>query len=273
MSKQDYYETLGLAKSATEDDIKKSYRKLAMKYHPDRNQGADSKQAEEKFKEAKEAYECLSDPQRRSMYDAHGHAASDPNFGKGNTHQWTHNGQGIDPAQFRDIFGGMFGDVFGSHYNQPQKQRHIINISLEDAYKGKQIKLPDGMYINIPAGVRPGTKFMSETAIYEIGILPHSKFKRANDDLLIDVEISAIEAMLSVEVTLDHLDGSKLQFTIPTGIQNGQVVRLGGKGLRNPELNKQGDLMVRITVTTPRGLTDKEIEFLKTMKHRTAFNI
>jgi molecular chaperone DnaJ len=80
-SKRDYYEVLGLAKGASEDEIKKAYRKLAMKYHPDRNQGDGAKAAEEKFKEAKEAYEMLSDAQKRAAYDQHGHAGVDPNMG------------------------------------------------------------------------------------------------------------------------------------------------------------------------------------------------
>src|SRR5664279_6061424 len=82
MSKRDYYEVLGLAKNASEEEIKKAYRKLAMKHHPDRNQGAASKKSEEQFKEAKEAYEMLSDPQKRSAYDQYGHAGVDPNMGR-----------------------------------------------------------------------------------------------------------------------------------------------------------------------------------------------
>src|ERR1700712_353296 len=105
MAKRDFYEILGLAKDASDDDIKKSYRKLAMKYHPDRN--PDSKGAEDKFKEAKEAYEMLSDPQKREAYDRYGHAGVDPNMGGGGGFGGGGNGG------FADAFGDIFGDIFG----------------------------------------------------------------------------------------------------------------------------------------------------------------
>ncbi len=104
MAKRDYYEVLGLAKNASEDDIKKAYRKLAMKYHPDRNQGDGGKKAEEQFKEAKEAYEMLTDPQKRAAYDQYGHAGVDPNLG----------GRGGPEGfgGFAEAFGDIFGDIF-----------------------------------------------------------------------------------------------------------------------------------------------------------------
>lgn len=280
MSKRDYYEILGVAKNASDDDIKKAYRKLAMKYHPDRNTDGDKEAAELKFKEAKEAYECLSDPQKRDAYNRHGHASTDPNFNQG-FHpggpgaQWTHN------VNINDIFGSMFGgagnpfaDMFGRHQQQqPQTQRHVLTITLEDAFTGKQLRLPGGLSINVPAGVRPGTKFYAENAIYQIEIHQHQRFKRSNDDLLVDVDISAIEAMLGVEAQLDHLDKTTLQFSIPAGIQNGQIVRLGSKGMRNPETDRRGDLLVRISVSTPKSLTTEQIAFLKTMQRREMLNI
>ena len=109
MAKRDYYEVLGVAKNASDDDIKKAYRKLAMKYHPDRNQGDQAKKAEEKFKEAKEAYEMLSEPQKRAAYDQFGHAGVDPNAG------------GFRGAPGAEGFGGFaeaFGDIFGDIFNQ-----------------------------------------------------------------------------------------------------------------------------------------------------------
>ena len=112
MSKRDFYEILGVGKTASDEEIKKAYRKLAMKYHPDRNQGDASKAAEEKFKEAKEAYEMLSDPQKRAAYDQYGHAGVDPNRG--------HGGPGAEG------FGGFaeaFGDIFGDMFNQGGRGR------------------------------------------------------------------------------------------------------------------------------------------------------
>jgi len=277
MSKRDYYDILGVAKDASDDDIKKAYRKLAMKYHPDRNVDGDKTAAEVKFKELQEAYECLSDPVKRDTYNRHGHQTPGASPG---ARSYTHSSHNVDINEiFSSMFGGgrnPFGDMFGggqANAHRPQMQRHILKMPLEDAYTGKQLRLPAGITLNIPAGARSGTKFVADNAIYQLEIQPHARFKRSDDDLLIDVEVSAIEAMLSVEATLDHLDGSKLQFTIPAGIQNGQVVRLSGKGMKNPEHDRIGDLMIRITVTTPRNLTDEQQAFLKTMQRREMLNI
>lgn len=279
MSKRDYYEILGIARDASDDDIKKAYRKLAMKYHPDRNTDGDKDSAELKFKEAKEAYECLSDSQKRDAYNRHGHASTDPNFNQG-FHPGGHNAQWSHNVNINDIFSSMFGtannpfaDMFTKHQQQSQTQRHILTITLEDAFTGKQLRLPGGLTINVPAGVRSGTRFFVESAIYQIEIHQHQKFKRANDDLLVDVDISAIEAMLGVDAQIDHLDKTTLQFNIPAGIQNGQIVRLGNKGMRNPETDRRGDLLVRISVTTPKSLTAEQIAFLKTMQRREMLNI
>src|SRR4029453_13304316 len=110
MAKRDYYDVLGVAKNADEEEIKKAYRKLAMKHHPDRNQGADAKKSEEKFKEAKEAYEMLSDPQKRAAYDQYGHAGVDPNMAGGGFRP----GAGPEGfGGFAEAFGDIFGDLFG----------------------------------------------------------------------------------------------------------------------------------------------------------------
>ena len=147
MSKRDYYEVLGVAKTASDDEIKKAYRKLAMKYHPDRNQGDKAKQAEEQFKEVKEAYEMLSDSQKRAAYDQYGHAGVDPNRGMGG-------GEGFGGGGFAEAFGDIFGDMFsGGRAGGPRGGRQVyrgndlsysLEISLEEAAKGKdaQIRIP-----------------------------------------------------------------------------------------------------------------------------------
>jgi len=137
MSKRDYYEVLGVDKSATEREIKKAYKRLAMKYHPDRTQG--DKAMEEKFKEVQEAHEMLTDSQKRAAYDQYGHAGVDPNRGGG--------GQG---AEFGDIFGDVFGDIFGggrggggrqSRARQGSDLRYNLELSLEEAVKGKSVEI------------------------------------------------------------------------------------------------------------------------------------
>src|SRR6478752_10267289 len=139
-TKRDYYEVLGVPKNASEDDIKKAYRKLAMKHHPDRNQGDSAKKAEEKFKEAKEAYEMLSDGQKRAAYDQYGHAGVDPSMGGG--------AGGFGGAGFGDAFGDIFGDIFGggargqrSNVYRGADLRYNMEITLEEAAKGTETKI------------------------------------------------------------------------------------------------------------------------------------
>lgn len=267
MANKDYYEILGLSKTASYDDIKIKYRQLAMKLHPDRNIGSMA-ESEIKFKELQEAYACLSDANRREAYDSSRQHKSSTR----RTHTTSNH-------IFKDIFesfdeSGKFANTYNQQHNKnTQAQRHIITISLEDAYNGKQLRMPGNMTINIPQGVRTGTKFFAGQAIYQIDILPHSKFKRSNDDLLIEVEITAIEAILGLDAILTHLNSVILQFTIPPSIQNGQIVRLAGKGIKNPETDKCGDLMVRVSITIPDNLTEEQKSFLETMPHRKTFNI
>ena len=150
MAKRDYYDVLGMTKNASDDDIKKAYRKLAMKHHPDRNQGDDAKKSEEKFKEAKEAYEILSEPQKRAAYDQYGHAGVDPNVGgfRGGP-----GGEGY--GGFAEAFGDIFGDLFGgaaaggarrggSQVYRGSDLSYAMEITLEEAARGKetQIRIP-----------------------------------------------------------------------------------------------------------------------------------
>jgi len=139
-SKKDYYEVLGVGRDASEEEIKKAYRKLAMKHHPDRN--PDNPKAEEHFKEAKEAYEMLSDAQKRAAYDQYGHAGVDPSMGGGGA-------GGFGGGNFSDAFGDIFGDIFGGGNARGQRNnvyrgadlRYNMEISLEDAAKGTETKI------------------------------------------------------------------------------------------------------------------------------------
>ena len=170
MAKRDYYEILGVPKNASEDEIKKAYRKLAMKHHPDRNQGDDAKASEEKFKEAKEAYEMLSDANKRAAYDQHGHAGVDPNGG-------FRGGPGAEGfGGFAEAFGDIFGDIFGGQGGGGGGRRggggqqvyrgsdlsYAMEITLEEAALGKdsQIRIPtwDACETCGGSGAKPGTK-------------------------------------------------------------------------------------------------------------------
>lgn len=272
--KKDYYSVLGVQRGASDADIKQAYRKLAMRYHPDRNPG--DKAAEGKFKEISEAYECLSDPQKRQQYDFGGNQS---HMNNGHSHTWTFTSN--DGTGFTDMFSNIFGRTnfpFGNPFADGTRhhnftQIHQISISLEDAFSGRTIRLQDGVTINIPAGVRSGTKIFHNNILYSIDVQHHHKFKRANDDLLVDIEISAIEAMLGTSATLEHIDRSSLQFDIPAGIQQGQIIKLSGKGMRNPEIDRVGDLLVRISVKIPKNIPEKYIEILKQFDYQKNINI
>ena len=141
MAKRDFYEVLGLSKTADEKEIKRAYKRLAMKYHPDRNQG--DKDSESKFKEIKEAYEVLSDPQKRAAYDQYGHAAFEQGGFGGQ------GGGGFGGADFSDIFGDVFGDIFGGGRRQQRAARgsdlqYNMDLTLEEAVRGitKEIRIP-----------------------------------------------------------------------------------------------------------------------------------
>lgn len=265
MSARDYYDILGVPKNATEDDIKRAYRKLAMKYHPDRESGD-----ENKFKEVSEAYEHLGDAEKKQAYDNRG---SNPFSGRGN---FQHRGDQYD--DFEDILRKHFGanDVFGDLFSQRSANRQtigVIEISLMDAYIGRSVTINPKTTIHLPKGVRSGAKFYADGKMYRVDVKADDKFKRSNDDLLTDVNIDAFEAMLGIDAVLEHLDGVKLQFAIPPGIQVGQIVKLGGKGMKNPETDKYGDLLVRINITVPKNLAEFEKNSLRTMLRRQSVDI
>lgn len=271
MSKRDYYDILGVAKNASEDDIKSAYRKLASKYHPDKLAETEKAAGEAKFKEAKEAYECLSDSEKRQQYDMGG-----MNKESFFTHRPT-----SQAADFDEFVKSVFGTGGARHsfrfdeglFTQTtQRPTLAITIALEDAYVGRTVQI-DKSTVVIPKGVRNGTKLFANGTMYRIDVQAHHKFKRSNDDLLIDVEINAIEAMLGVETVLSHLDGAILQFTIPAGIQPGQIIKLTGKGMKNPETDRHGDMLVRISVTIPRDISEVDKTVLKNLNHRASINI
>jgi molecular chaperone DnaJ len=275
MSKRDYYEVLGLAKNASDDDIKQAYRRLASKYHPDKVQGETEKASVEvKFKEAKEAYECLSEPEKRSLYDQHGFNNPQNSFAHGRSngqhHHWSFGEAGDMHRVFEEIFRGNAGGGFTRANARPVM---AITIGLRDAYLGRTVKPDANTTVVIPAGIRSGTKLFVDGKLYQIDVCQDAKFKRALDDLMVEISISAIEAMLGVDATLEHLDNTKFQFSIPAGIQSGQIVRLARKGMKNPETNTTGDLLVRVGVIIPRDLSAADKIALEGLSHRSSITI
>ncbi|MBB6135409.1 molecular chaperone DnaJ [Massilia aurea] len=254
MAKRDFYEILGVAKGASEDEIKKSYRKLAMKFHPDRN--PDNKEAEEKFKEVKEAYEMLTNPEKREAYDRYGHAGVDPNSGMG--------GMGGGAGGFGDAFGDIFGDIFGGGRGGrsagPQVYRgadlrYNLEITLEQAAHGfdTTIRVPswDKCDTCHGSGAKPGTQPVTCTTCAGHG------------------QVRMQQGFFSVQQTCPKCHGSgkiipepcaacggagrikrnkTLEVKIPAGIDNGMRIRSSGNGEPGTNGGPAGDLYVEIHI-------------------------
>lgn len=245
-----YYDVLGVAKDATAVDIKKQYRKLAHVYHPDRDTGD-----KEKFQELSNAYQTLKDPQKRAEYDnPRPQGSFSVNMGQGES--------------LHDILRRAMAD--GAQRRQQQMAQ--ITITLEEAFQGATRAL-NGKPFEIPAGIRSGSQIFIDGFIIIVNVQRHLQFQRHQDDLITGVEISAIEAMLGVEITLTNIDGKRLKVKIPAGIQYGKLVRIGGHGMPNPEFDMRGDLLVQVVTTIPDNLTNEERESIMNVKHRKAFDL
>jgi molecular chaperone DnaJ len=260
MAKRDYYDVLGVAKNASDDDIKKAYRKLAMKYHPDRNQGDEAKKAEEKFKEAKEAYEMLSDSQKRAAYDQYGHAGVDPSMAGGFRGGPGAEGFGGFAEAFGDIFGDIFGGAGGRRPGGQQIYRgadlsYAMEISLEEAANGKetQIRIPswDACETCHGSGAKPGTSAKTCTTCNGTGTV-HLR-----------------QGFFSIQQTCPHCHGSgrvipdpcvtcngagkvkkqrTLEVKIPPGINEGMRIRSVGNGEPGTNGGPPGDLYIEIRI-------------------------
>jgi len=254
-----HYDVLGVAKNASQDDIKKAYRKLAQKYHPDRYEGDDSTT---KFQEISNAYKILKDPNTRAAYDnpqPEGFAFRTSDMG--------------GPGNINDILRTMAEEMMGrGGHRQQQYPMANINISLEEAYTGTKRTL-NGNEFSVPAGVRSGNQLLVDGFVIVVNVARHAKFKRSNDDLLTAIQINAVEAMLGIECNLTNIDGKLIKVKIPAGIQNGKLVRVAGKGMPNPEYhNVRGDLLVQVGIFIPQSLTDEEKESIMKLYHRKTFD-
>jgi molecular chaperone DnaJ len=254
MAKRDFYEILGVAKNASEEDIKKSYRKLAMKYHPDRN--PDSKESEEKFKEVKEAYEMLTNPEKREAYDRYGHAGVDPNMGGGG-------GGGFGAGGFADSFGDIFGDIFGGGRSRgagPQVYRgadlrYNLEITLEQAAHGfdTTIRVPswDKCDTCHGSGAKPGT---APTTCSTCG--GHGQVRMQQG--FFSIQQTCPKCHGSGKVITDpcapcggagRIKRNKtLEVKIPAGIDNGMRIRSSGNGEPGTNGGPPGDLYVEIHI-------------------------
>ena len=251
---KDYFAALGVEESASPEEIKKAYRKLAMKYHPDRNPNDST--AEEKFKEVGEAYETLSDEKKKEAYLLNR---------KRPKNDWSHSPWG-DRSKYEAHFDeDQMSDLFERFKRQQQKNfKQFATITLKQAYTGSSIKV-DGTYVFIPAGTINGTKFNANGIIVEVNIVPNSKFKRSGDDLLVDITIGVPEAILGVDVLFTHVDDTQLKFKIPAGIQPGQIVKLTGKGMPRVGKRDSGDLLIRCAIQIPKTVSMAQQSFYKSI--------
>ena len=282
-TKRDFYEILGVAKTASDAEIKSAYRKAALKWHPDRHTGNDKKAAEEKFKEINEAYQVLSDSQKKQAYDQFGHSAFDPASGMGGNpftggfrtsgpFTWSYSSSGSNP------FSGMggdspFGDPFdifeqffgGGFSNRPRKARYSLTIDFMDAVKGAEKTVSIGgkqKKIKIPAGASDGTRIQFSDFDITLDVRPHEKFSRDGYDLYLDEEVSFVTAILGGEVEIPTVE-KKLKLKIRPGTQPNTLVRLRNEGVQHLQGRGKGDLYIRLKVQIPEKITHKQKELLK----------
>ena len=290
MDYKDYYKILGVERKASADDIRKAYRKLAMQYHPDKNPG--DKKAEDKFKEINEAYQVLSDEQKRARYDQLGSAYSDFRTGGGRPgdFQWndwsgTRGAGGSvntdDPFNgggFSDFFRTIFGEAMRSSARnqssqQPQGYQQEVDIAFQEAFEGTTRQLQTNgrkLQVRIPAGVKTGSKVRVAGAGPEgldlyliVNITDEDKFERNGQDLYTTSTLSVFTLILGGETDVETPTG-KVKLSIPAGTQTDQVFRLAGRGmphLKNP--NTKGDLFVKLKVQVPKYLSSKQRELLE----------
>jgi len=303
MAEIDYYQALGVSRDATPDEIKKAYRKLAMKYHPDKAKG-DKKQAEEKFKQISEAYAVLSNPEKKKEFDEFGSQAFKQKFSQEDIFR------GFD---FSDIFGdgaseSIFSRIFGGQGGSRSRGRtRVFRYGGPEGYQGQvqppkgqdlQVEMPITLHemafgaeklvsfshegqvekisVKIPPGTLPGKKLRltGKGSPSPLGGPPgdlyvklkeveHPVFKREGGDLYVDRRIKFTEATLGTKVTIPTLDGKTMSLKVPPGTQSHTKMRLKNYGLPSANGKTRGDQFVRIIVETPANLTKKQKALLE----------
>jgi len=295
MEYKDYYKILGVSKNASKEEIKRAYRELAKKYHPDLNPG--NKEAQEKFKEINEAYEVLSDDNKRKQYDAFG-----------NTYNFTH-GQNFDPSQFgfenfgngyrytytttgaedfSDFFKMFFGDrgfnlkdLFGSNVNGRARQTYEseIYITMEEGYNGttKQISLKIGnedkyLSVKVPKGILPGKKIkikgekagINGDVYLKVNFIEEENRKLEGLDVYLKKDIYPWDAVFGTKVVVETMTG-KIKVSIPENMVGGKKIRVPGKGYRDMKGNT-GDLYIIPNIINPPHLTEKQKRLYQELK-------
>lgn len=281
MAEKDYYEILGVKKTATESEIKKSYRELAKKYHPDKNKG--NKEAENKFKEISEAYAVLSDQEKRSQYDRLGAEAFGPGGanpfagfdfsqfmgGGGGGGRGRRTKRGGATMDFTDIFGDLFGGGGGGGFapQEPPEMQAELTIEFRDAVLGSTMSLQvngDSMKVKIPEGIADGQKIRLKRGGTPLTITVHVKqhpfFERRGDDIYIDLPITVGEAIRGAEVEVPTIHGQS-RIRVPAGTQSGRKMKLTGKGVKRK--SGAGDQYCRVQIVTPPAAPDEAVDAIE----------
>jgi DnaJ-class molecular chaperone len=281
---KDYYEVLGVPRTATHKEISAAFRKLARKHHPDLNAG--DKSAEARFKEVSEAHEVLSDAKKRSLYDEFGAdwasaQAAGVAPGQGGPRRGGFRPDAAPGAQYRtvtpeemeDLFGegGGFGDIFGSIFGggagrsrarpQPVDVEAPITVSLAEVYRGasRTVELPGGrrVEVKVPPGVKEGTILRVPGLRAQVQMAPDPVFKREGKDVRVTVPVPLHVALRGGEVAAPTLKGGQVQFKVAPETQNGTKIRLKGLGLPDPKGGTPGDLYAEVRVQLPVPMDER----------------
>jgi molecular chaperone DnaJ len=282
MAQKDYYEILGVSKTASDDELKKAYRNLAKKFHPDKNKG--NKEAENKFKEISEAYAVLSDKEKRSQYDRLGAEAFGPgganpfagfdfsefmgSFGGGRGGRTSGRRGGGGTMDFTDIFGDLFGGGGGGgarYEPQPSTIEAQLAIDFRDAVLGNTLSINvngEPIKVKIPEGIGNGQKIRvprkgSPSIEITIQVRPHPFFDRRGNDIYIDLPITVGEAIRGAEVDVPTIHGN-VRMRIPAGTPSGRTLRLSGKGVKTRA--GAGDHYTRVVVAVPSEAPEEAVE-------------
>lgn len=288
-TKRDYYEILGVAKGASQEEIKKAFKKAALKYHPDR-EGGD----EQKFKEAGEAYEVLSDDQKRAAYDQFGHSAGAASAGGPGGNPFAGGnpfGGGFDGVQFdfsgAGGFGDIFSEIFGGMRNRPRDVQVALAIDFDEAVKGTTRELNlrvmdrttgerrgETVKVKIPAGIDNGQSIrMAGKGEYgqggargdlyvEVHVREPKGFERHGSSLVSRIAIDMVDAALGTEVDIKTLEG-EVTIKVPAGTQPGKILKLSGKGMPIPGTHRHGDHLVEVSIEIPQKLNHKQKQALE----------
>lgn len=278
--KSDYYEILGVDRNASQEEIKKAYRKQALEWHPDRHK-EDKELAEKKFKEINEAYQVLSDPQKRSAYDQFGHDAFSPGGAasfsgspfsqSGRWGPFTYTYTTTDTSPFEgfdfedpfDIFEQFFG---GSPFARSRSiPRYSITLDFMEAVLGceKEVVVNGKKRkIKIPAGVDEGSRINFGDFLLSINIRPHEIFERDGADIYVRVAIPFSLAVLGGEITVPTLDGD-VKLRVRPGTQSGTMIRLKGKGITRLHGGGKGDQYVKLVMSVPQKLNKDQKKLLE----------